>query len=156
MMKNVFIIVLVVLGISELQAQSYNQNKTSLTRFLIRMYTDTPFEGVRIVNDYDSAYLISVLSLDKTQYKTESALNRVASLKATSQVSNYLNGSKIIQNTIIHTSEKSNKETSVEIVEHIQEYTTGHVKALEHLTNFTNKEGRQVFIFIKEIKKVGK
>ena len=56
-------------------AQSYNSDRVAFTNFLIRMYNNAPFEGVRAVNDYDDAYLISVLALDKEKYKTEAALN---------------------------------------------------------------------------------
>lgn len=52
-------------------AQSYNSDRVLFTNFLKRMYNNAPFEGVRAVNDYDSAYLISVLALDGAKYKTE-------------------------------------------------------------------------------------
>ena len=48
-----------------INAQSYNSDRVSFTNFLIRMYNDAPFEGVRAVNDYDNAFLISVVALDK-------------------------------------------------------------------------------------------
>lgn len=134
------------------QAQSYNSDRVSFTNFLIRMYNNAPFEGVRAVDDYDNAYLISVLALDKEKYKTESALNRVAAVKAMAQASRFFNGSNITQEMIIRTSEKSDGTSDTEIIENIRENSVGYVKALEQLTNFTRKDGLQVFIFIAPIK----
>ena len=132
-----------------LHAQSYNSDKVSFTNFLVRMYNNAPFEGVRAVDDYDHAYLISVLALDKAKYKTESVLNRVASVKAMAQASRYFNGWNITQDMIIHTSEKADGSADTEIIENIREHSVGYVKALEQLTNFTREDGMQVFIFIK-------
>ena len=69
------------------QAQSYDAERTTLMNFLIRMYNNTPFEGVRIIEDYEEAYLLSVLTLEKSKYPNESTMNRVASVKAMSQAS---------------------------------------------------------------------
>lgn len=115
------------------------------------MYKDAPFEGVRAVNDYDNAYLISVLALDKSKYKTESILNRVASVKAMAQASRYFNGSSITSDMVIRTTEKEGGKTDTEIIENINEHSIGYVKALEQLTNFTRSDGLQVFIFIKQL-----
>lgn len=149
-MKKYFSIFLlfVALGVN---AQSYNSDRVSFTNFLVRMYKDAPFEGVRAVNDYDNAYLISVLALDKGKYKTESVLNRVASVKAMAQASRYFNGSNITSDMIIRTTEKEGGKTDTEIIENINEHSIGYVKALEQLTNFTRNDGQQVFIFIKKL-----
>ena len=132
-------------------AQSYSSDKVAFTNFLMRMYNNAPFEGVRAVNDYDNAYLISVLALDKAKYKTESVLNRVASVKAMAQASRYFNGSNITDDMIIHTTEKADGTSDTEIIEEIRENSVGYVKALEQLTNFTREDGPQVFIFITDI-----
>ena len=132
-------------------AQSYNSNRVAFTNFLIRMYNNEPFEGVRAVNDYDEAYLISVLALDKGKYKTEAVLNRVASVKAIANASRYFNGSNITQDMIIHTTEKSDGTSDTDIIENIRENSVGYVKALELLTNFERKDGQQVFIFLTPI-----
>lgn len=129
-------------------AQSYNSDRVSFTNFLIRMYNNAPFEGVRAVNDYDDAFLISVLALDKEKYKTEAVLNRVASVKAMANASRYFNGSNITQDMIIHTTEKSDGTSDTNIIENIRENSAGYIKALEQLTNFRRKDGLHVFIFI--------
>lgn len=139
---------MLVLLVITASAQSYNSDRVSFTNFLIRMYNNAPFEGVRAVNDYDDAYLISVLALDKEKYKTEAVLNRVASVKAMANASRYFNGSNITQDMIIHTTEKADGTSDTNIIENIRENSAGYVKALEQLTNFRRKDGLQVFIFI--------
>ena len=133
---------------TDLFAQSYNAQKVSFTNYIVRMYKAAPFSGVRVVDDYDNQYLISVLSLDKSKYPTEDAMNRVASVKAMSQASRFFNGSRITSDLIIRTNEKSDGTSDTDIIETIQENSAGYVKALEQLTNF-NIEGTdtQVFIF---------
>lgn len=143
--QNILLCLLMTLGA---YAQSYNSDRVSFTNFLVRMYNDAPFEGVRAVDDYDNAFLISVLALDKTKYTTVSTLNRVASVKAMAQASRYFNGANITQDMIIRTSEKADGNSDTEIIENIRENSVGYVKALEQLTNFTRKDGLQVFIFI--------
>lgn len=150
-MKHTLILVLFLFAIQNTFAQSYNSDKVAVTNFLIRMYNDAPFEGVRVVDDYEQAYLVSVLALDKAKYKTDAILNHVASVKAMAQASRYFNGSNITQDLIIHTSEKADGSNDTEIIENIRENSVGYVKQLEQLTNFTREDGLQVFIFIKEL-----
>ena len=131
-----------------IHAQGYSSDKVAFTNFLVRMYNNAPFDGVRAVNDYDNAYLISVLALDPTKYKdNESIINRVASVKAMAQASRYLNGSNITQDMIIHTTEKSDGTSDTEIIENIHENSVGYVRAMEQLTNFKRNDGKIVFIF---------
>ena len=89
--------------------------------------------------------------MDKAKYKTEAILNRVALVKAMAQASRYFNGSNIVQNIVIRTSEKTKGESEIEIVENIRENSVGYIKELEQLTNFIHKDGKQVFIFIKKV-----
>lgn len=134
------------------KAQNYNAERTALTNFLIRMYNSAPFEGVKVVDDYDNTYLLSVLSLDKSKYPNESAMNRVASVKAMSQASRFFNGSNITSEMIIRTSEKSDGSGDTEIIENIKENSIGYVKQLEMLTNFPAREDNwQVFMFFKKM-----
>ena len=130
-------------------AQSYNAERTALSNFLIRMYNNAPFEGVRVVEDYEHSYLLSVVSLDANKYQgNESAMNRVASVKAMSQASRFFNGSRITDKLIIRTVESSTGQTDTEIIETINENSTGYVKALEQLTNFIDGKGKTVFLFV--------
>lgn len=148
MKRTLFNVILLCCFVVNGNAQSYNSDRVSFTNFLIRMYNDAPFEGVRAVNDYDNAFLISVVALDKDKYKTEAVLNRVASVKAMANASRYFNGSNITQDMIIHTTEKADGTSDTEIIENIRENSIGYVKTLEQLTNFKRKDGLQVFIYI--------
>lgn len=153
MIRGIFLVIVMFIPFLNSFAQSYNQEKTALTNFLVRMYENAPFDGVKAVEDYDNAYLISVVKLDKEKYKSESALNRAASVKAMAQASRFFNGSNISQDLIIHTSEKSDGSTDSEIIENIKENSVGYVKQLEHLINFLHQDGQQVFIFLTPLNK---
>lgn len=144
-------VILLLSGLSA-KAQSYNAERTALTNFLVRMYNSAPFEGVKVVDDYDNTYLLSVLTLDKSKYPNESTINRVASVKAMSQASRFFNGSNITSDIIIRTSEKSDGSGDTEIIENIKENSVGYVKQLEMLTNFSAKQdGWQVFMYFKKL-----
>ena len=135
-------------GVNSTKAQSYNQERTALTNFLIRMYENSPFDGVKAIEDYENTYLISVVKLDGSKYKNESVFNRVASTKAMSQASRFFNGSNISEDLMIRVSEKEDGTTDTEIIENIRENSAGYVKQLEHLTSFPTKDGERVFIYI--------
>ena len=153
-MKKRLLVALLTMVSLGLNAQGYSSDKVALTNFLVRMYNNAPFEGVRAVNDYDNAYLISVLALEPAKYKdNESIINRVASVKAMAQASRFLNGSNITQDMIIHTTEKSDGTSDTEIIENIRENLVGYVKAMEQLTNFKRSDGKIVFIFASLLKK---
>ena len=148
MVRKLTLAVVLFLGAIPMMAQSYNQERTAMTNFLVRMYENAPFEGVRAVDDYEQQYLISVLTLDPAKYGgNESAMFRVASVKAMSQASRFFNGSSITSDLIIRTSEKSDGSADTEIIETINEKSVGFVKSLELLTNFTLPDGRIAFIY---------
>lgn len=140
-----------VLFVQSVFSQGYNAEKTALTNFLVRMYNNAPFEGVRVVEDYETYYLLSVLTLNESRYPNKSTMNRVASVKAMSQASRFFNGSKITSELIIRTSEKSDGSGDTEVIEKIQEHSIGYVKAMELLTNFPTQDSIQVFMFYKKI-----
>ncbi len=137
-------------------SQGFNNDKLSFSNFIKRMYNSSPFEGVKVVDDYDHQYFISVLSLDKTKYPTASTMNRVAQVKAQSQANTFFNGSVVSSDLIIKTTEtkadNDKTKTITETVESIKENASGFVNALELLTNFEIEEGkRMLFIFFKEM-----
>lgn len=132
-------------------AQGYNAEHKELGDFLARMYNSEPFEGVRVVTDYENAYLVSVLTLDKTKYPNESVMNRVASVKAMSEASRYFNGSSISSEIIIYTKEENGGMGHTWTEESIKEHSFGYVKQLEQLTTFQSSSGRQVFIYFKRL-----
>ncbi len=158
-MKSKFVILIIFcLSISSTFAQSFNEDKTGFTNFLKRMYTATPFEGVKIVDDYNHQYMISVISLDKAKYSNESMMNRVAQVKAQSQVNTFLNGANISMDMIIKTTEtkdSTGKSTTVtESIESIKQNASGFSQGLELLTNFDAADPkRMVFFYFREMKK---
>lgn len=152
MVKKLFIVITMCAVSISTMAQGYNIEKTSLTNFLVRMYENAPFEGVRAVDDYNQQYLISVLTLEKAKYPNESAMFRVAGVKAMSQASRFFNGSSITSDLIIRTTEKSDGTGDTEMIEIINEKSVGFVKSLELLTNFDIENGRMVFIYFTPIK----
>ena len=139
------------------KAQSYNGDKTAMTNFIKRMYKSSPFEGVKVIEGYDEKYFISVISLEKAKYTSESTIMRVAQVKAQSQANTFFNGSTISSDFIIKTTEvkqkdSANTKTTLEKIETIRENSIGFVKAMELLTNFDLEEGkRMVFIYYKEL-----
>jgi hypothetical protein len=137
-------------------SQSINDDKVSLTNFIKRMYNSAPFEGVKVIDDYDHQYFISVLSLEKGKYPNEAMMNRVAQVKGQSQANIFFNGSTISSDLVIKTTENTSIDkpsTAVETIESIKENAMGFVKSMELLTNFDNPDGkRMVFIFYKLMK----
>jgi predicted house-cleaning NTP pyrophosphatase (Maf/HAM1 superfamily) len=156
-MKKKILILFLIIKSSISFSQGYNEDKTSMTNFLKRMYTSAPFEGVKVVEDYDNKYFISVISLEKAKYTSQSIMMRVAQVKAQSQANTFFNGSTISSDFIIKTTEEKTKgatdsKSTVETIETIKENSIGFVKAMEILTNFNIEDGkRMVFIYFKEL-----
>jgi len=146
-----------IFNIANANSQGYNENKTTVTNFLKRMYASAPFEGVKVVEDYDNKYFISVISLEKAKYTSQSIMIRVAQVKGQSQANTFFNGSTISSDFIIRTTEEKYKgatesKSTVETIETIKEDSFGFVKAMELLTNFDIEDGKRVlFIYFKEI-----
>ena len=155
-MKTKFTLLFLLLITLSSFSQSINDDKISVTNFIKRMYNATPFEGVKVIDDYDHQYFISVLSLEKGKYPNEAMMNRVAQVKGQSQANIFFNGSTISSDLVIKTSENKSTDkpsTAVETIESIKENALGFVKSMELLTNFDNPDGkRMVFIFYKEMK----
>jgi predicted house-cleaning NTP pyrophosphatase (Maf/HAM1 superfamily) len=138
-------------------AQSYSDDKTTMANYLKRMYNATPFEGVKVLESAEGNFFISVISLEKAKYTSQSTMMRVAQVKAQSQANTFFNGSTISSDFIIKTTEEKQKDsantkTTLETIETIRENSIGFVKAMELLTNFDIEEGkRMVFIYYKEL-----
>jgi len=154
-MKKSLLIILALMLSAISYGQGFNDDKIALTNFIKRMYNSSPFEGVKMIEDYDNKYIISVLSLEKAG-KSSSILTRIAQTKAQRQVSTFFNGAVITSEFIIKTTEtkadSSEVKTTVETIEKIKENSVGFVNGLELLTNFDIEEGnRMLFIYIKKI-----
>jgi hypothetical protein len=139
------------------QAQSFNDDKIAFTNFVKRMYMSSPFDGVKIIEDYDHQYMISVIGMDKAKYADPSVMNRVAQVKAQSQVNTFLNGASIDMSLVVRTTETTEagqSKVTTESLEQIKQNSTGFSQGLELLSNFENAEGKKViYIYVREIKK---
>lgn len=156
-MKNLLFYLVILISMKS-YGQGYSSEKVSLTNFIKRMYTSKPFEGVKIVDDYEHQYLISVISLEKSKYTNESTMNRIAQVKAQSQASTFLNGATITMEMLITTKETkdstNNVKTIIETVEKIKQNSVGFSQGLELLSNFDNTDSpRTIFVYIIELKK---
>ncbi len=155
-MRKLFLLIAIASTINA-NSQSLNDDKATVTNFIKRMYNSAPFEGVKVIDDYDHQYFISVLSLEKGKYPNEAMMNRVAQVKGQSQANIFFNGSTISSDLVIKTTENKSIDkpsTAVETIESIKENAMGFVKSMELLTNFDNPDGkRMVFIFYKEMTK---
>jgi 6-pyruvoyl-tetrahydropterin synthase len=157
-MKQIILVILALMLSVISYGQGFNDDKIALTNFIKRMYNSSPFEGVKIIDDYDHQYLISVISLEKASYTSESIMNRVAQVKAQSQASTFLNGATISMDMIITTKETkdstNNVTAIVETVEEIKQNSVGFSQGLELITNFDKSDGlKMVFIYIRELHK---
>lgn len=151
MRKTILLFIGMMLQCLGLYAQSIGQEHQALAAFLKRMYLAAPFEGVKIVEDYDHQYLISVISLEKAKYPNPSVMNRVATVKAQAQASNFINGARIDAETIIHTTETKDssgrQQTITETIEKIKMNSSGFVQGMQLLHSFDASEPRTVFVY---------
>ena len=134
-------------------AQSFDQERIALAKFIERMYNNSPFEGCRIVDDYDNSYLLSVVELDKSKHKTASVMNRVAQVKSQRNAGEFFIGTQSYYEITIRTpksKEKGGAEMS-EVYEIIRANSTGFVQQLALLSSFINNNGLIIFIFYKKV-----
>ena len=153
MKKSLFFAIIILFSISTF-AQSYNQEKTALSNFLVRMYKAEPFEGVKVVSDYDNNYLLSVVLV--TPSKTPSATNRIAQVKSQRQVSQYLGGLvRVSSETIIRTTETVREEKTIEeVIDVIRENSIGYTKAMEVLTVIDAAEGQKCYMYYRKVEEM--
>lgn len=132
-------------------AQSINTEKTTFINFLKRQYEQENYEGIRLVEDYDKTYIISVLSLNKKIYPSTSTMFRVAKVKATQQIGAYIDGTNTSSDLLIRTTESDS--VRVEKVEIVRERSNSFVNSVEYLASFPKVENADdiVFIYSKEI-----
>lgn len=136
-------------------AQSYNQERIALENFLVRMYKNAPFEGVKIVSDYNNTYLLSVVLVKKSGSE-ESTMNRIAQVKSSRQVSQYLNGVISTESeTIIRTTESVKEEKTVEeITDIIKENSIGFTKSMEVLKAFDANDKEKCYMFFRKVEEM--
>ena len=153
MIKRVIAIILFGLTTGTLIGQTFSPEVVSLGNFVRRMFEASPFEGVKVIEDYNNTYLISVVMLERSKYNNEIVMNKVATAKARSNVGKFLNGTQITTDFIVQTEERKSDTIRTEVITYdiIREKSAGMVDALETLVNFnTNEDKYFVFILFKE------
>jgi hypothetical protein len=158
MNRYILPLIFLVFGNVILQAQDFGGSKVGISNFVRRMYNAQAFNGIKILQTEDGQdYMISVVELKKDPAKTENIMSRIASVKAKSYASQYINGSNVSSEVVIVTTEEKTKDsviTKTEMQESLKESSTGFADGMELLTNFDSNDGKQaVYIYYREVKK---
>lgn len=147
-LKYVIILAFMCLIDNRASAQGYDQERIQLANFIERMYNNAPFDGCRIVDDYDNSYLLSVVALDKSKYRTPQIMNRVADVKSQRNAGEFFNGSQSYTSMTIKTPKGEEHESDMtEVYELIRVNSNGYVKQMQLLTSFEDGENMQVFVY---------
>ena len=152
-MRKILLLMMLSCISAMMNAQSFDQERIALAKFIERMYNNSPFEGCRIVDDYDNSYLLSVVELDKSKYKTSSVMNRVAQVKSQRNAGEFFNGTQSYSEITIRTpkSEEKGDREMAETYEIIRTNSTGFVQQMALLTNFESSNGLMVFVYYKKV-----
>lgn len=129
-------------------AQEYNTELYDLGQYVQRVYQEEPFDGVRIVENVDCCYLVSVVS--ETPSDNEYATNRKAEVKALSQANTFLNGTRITQNTVLYTKQNSKGYSYEEIEDFIESYSMGYVQTMQIASTFKYRK-KKVYVYCKKM-----
>ena len=114
-----------------------------LSEFISDAYKIQPFDGGKIIAATNCNYFISVVTLDRSKYGTESVMDRVALLKAKQQANTLFNGSTINSDLIVFTDPRSEKAVTTE---RIREQSKGFIAGLEPLKKI-ELTGKVVYLF---------
>ena len=151
MKKTVLLLIMGIVFSISTMPQGYNQEKIALTHFLVRMYQAEPFEGVKVVSDYDDDYLLSVVLVNASSNTV--AMNRIAQVKSQRQVSQFIGGLvRMDSETIIRTTENTeSSKTLEEVTDIIKEQSIGFTKAMEVLTTIDLPDNQKCYMFYRKL-----
>lgn len=155
-MKRILFVLILLLITNNLFAQGYDEDRINLAMFIERMYNNEPFEGCRIVDDYDNSYMLAVVTLDPTKYQNKMAMNRVAQVKSQRTAGEFFNGSQSYTEMVIKTpksDEKGGDPSLVETMEIIRVNSIGYVKQMQLLSSFDGEDNTKVFVYYKKVDK---
>lgn len=153
-MNRIYIFLLFVLYNFTLFAQGYDEDRINLSMFVERMYNNEPFEGCRIVDDYDNSYMLAVVALEPSKYQNKMTMNRVAQVKSQRIAGEFFNGSQSYSEIVIKTprsEEKGGAPALVETMEIIRINSIGYVKQMQLLTSFDGEDNTKVFVYYKKV-----
>ena len=156
-MKIILFVIVQLICVQFSYAQGYSANMVSLSMFVERMYNSAPFEGCRIIEDYDCNYLVSIVALEKSKYKTTSSMNRVAQVKAQRNAGEFCNGTQSYSQFVVKTPQRKDNQAKdsmqlSEVFEVIKTKSTGYVKQLQLLTQFDSSDKLKIYVFYTGIK----
>lgn len=158
MKKNILLFCILLGIVQKLYAQSYNQDNRVLQNFIERMYKASPFEGCRFIDNYDKSYFISVVALDRSKYKSQQIMNRVAEVKSQRQAGEFFNGTQSFSEYVIKMprSVQNGRATNIEvIIDVIKTNSTGYVRQMQIMTIFAHNNNI-VFVYSKEFSNIKK
>lgn len=155
MKKLVLAITGLLFALTQASAQSYNQEQTALANFFTRMYKSNPFTGVRVVSDYKSYYLLSVVLVKK---QPQNIMDRVAQVKSMRDVSQYLNNNTVVssQSVIRMKGDEDGQQTAEIPDEIITESSVGYTQGMAVLTAFDADDNQRCYMFYKKISDISK
>lgn len=148
MKKITLIVVAIVMAIVAL-AQEYNQNLLVLGQYVKRMYLEEPFTGVRVIEDADNCYLVSIV-VDPAG-RSDAATLRKVQVKGLSYANEFLNGTFVDQKTIIHTKGNSRGYSNEEIEDFIEARSMGYVQSMQTISTFTDDSNAKVYVYCKQM-----
>lgn len=135
-------------------------NKTEARELLLKQLSAKPLmEDVQVysIEYYPNDFVVSIVVLDSTNYKSHSEMNRVANILAKRQVLSYFQGSTI-EEVFIYKTNADGKFTIVKdeyaqnIYSAVKESSSGWVNAIESLDKVLLKGTNEwAYIFLKEI-----
>lgn len=137
-----------------MHAQSYDQDRIVLSNFVERLYNNSPFEGCRIIDDYDRTYLLSIVVLDPSVYKTKTAMNRVSQVKSQRNAGEFFNGTLSYSEFVVQTEkskEYGNNKNISDTIESIKTSSIGFVQQMQLLTTFFDEDHNMVYVYYKEM-----
>ena len=147
---------LLLLRTSLTHGQDFAGDKNSLGNFVRRMYNVQPFNGVKLFQTEDGKdYIISVVEIRNDPSRPESIQSRIATIKAKSYASEFLNGSNISSEVFLITNEVKTKDsiiTKTTMQEILSESSTGFIDEFELLIKFNGNDSKQmIYVFYKRI-----
>lgn len=150
MKKIILSLLLVVIGLCQLQAQSFDQEHTALANFFTRKYKANPFTGVQVVSDYKHYYLLSVVLVKK---QPQNIMDRIAQVKSMRDVSQYVNNNTLVSSrSVIHlTGDEDGSQTAAIPDEEITVSSVGYTQGMAILTAFDDNNGQRVYMFYRQI-----
>lgn len=153
-MRTTYILLILIFISLKSFGQSYDEDRIVLANFVERLYNNNPFEGCRILDDYDNKYLLSVVLLDPAKQKVKSAMNRTAQIKSQRNAGEFVNGTQTYSEFVIKTPKGENKENVEDLSQTfdvIRSNSTGYIQQMQLLTTFEDEDHMKVYVFYKEL-----